>query len=184
MRTGILIVGLMVCLSVCLSCDYGKSLEPDENDDFAIYIAGDSRLDVDTRDEDGTLVDKLSLLQPAFLSTSYITSYSWSNQCIAYPDSVWERLKTWGHLIDKLFVVTVGDERISWGMFKDALSSSSCQNPVIHLWPRHPDGRNTTPPTLWIARTFPSYAGDPDDPDLRMDPRIYDALEKAGVLIP
>ena len=169
---------------LCLSCDKEKSLEPGANDNFAIYIASDYIFDVDTRDEDGTLVDTLNLLQPAFLSTSDITSYSWEKHLITYPDPVWERLQTWGNLLRRMFVVTVGDERIYWGGFKDVLDSSGCQNPVISLWPRHPDGRNTTPSSLLIKRAYPGYEGDPEDPDLRMDPLIYNALEKAGVLIP
>ncbi|OPX25885.1 MAG: hypothetical protein B1H02_00335 [Candidatus Latescibacteria bacterium 4484_107] len=176
-----LIIGV---LFLCLSCDKEKSLEPGVNDNFAIYIASDSILDVDTRDEDGALVDQLTLLQAAFLSTSDITNYSWDRHRITYPDSVWERLKTWGHLINRLFVVSVGNERIYWGMFKDVADSGGCQNPVIMLLCRHSDGRNTTPQSLSIHRAYPGYDGDPDDPDLRMDPRIYNALEKAGVLIP
>lgn len=168
---------LLGVVSLCLSCNEEESvLEPSATDGFAIYIASDN---------DGTpKLDNLSLLQPAFFSSSDIASYKWSEHHITYPNSVWEQLKTWGNLLHKIFVVTVGDERIYWGQFMDDLDSSACQNPVIMLLPRHPDGRNTISCSLWIERAYPGYFGDPDDPDPRMDPRIYKALEKAGVLIP
>ncbi|UCH10554.1 MAG: hypothetical protein JSU61_01270 [Fidelibacterota bacterium] len=123
-------------------------------------------------------------MSQSFLSISDITSYKWSIHQITYPGSVYERLKTWGSLINRAFVVTVAGERIYWGMFKDDVDSGWCQNPVIMLYPRHPDGRNTIPPCLTIQRAYPGYSGSDDDPDLRADPRIYQVLSDAGILIP
>jgi hypothetical protein len=161
-----------------LSCKEKLISEQDATDSFTIYIS-------DGIYDGGTIrLDTLKLLQPTFLSISDITSYSWSNHTITYSDSVWERLKTWGNLLHKIFVVAVGDERIYWGIFIDIVDSGGCQNPVIHLLPRHPDGRNTIPKRIFIDRAYPEYFGDPDDPDPREDPRIYEALEGAGILIP
>ena len=163
---------------VGLSCHAERSiLEPTANDGFAIYIVSD-----DIYEYWKAQLDELTLAQPAFLSASDITSYVWSEHHITYPDSVWERLKTCGNLLHRLFVVAVGDERIYWGLFMDVADSGGCQNPVIMLICRHPDGRNTTPSQIHIERGYPEYSG--TDPDPRVDPPIYEALQKAGVLVP
>lgn len=146
----------------------------EEYDSFAIYIV------IDNISADRTIqTDNLTLLQPSFLSASDITAYEWNNHYITYPDSVWERLKTWDKLLHKLFVVTVGNERIYWGRFLDLVDSRGSINPIIWLIPRHPDGRNTTPDSFSISEG----KGYILDPDPRIDPRIYNALEKSGVLI-
>jgi hypothetical protein len=163
---------------VCLICCAERSiLEPGANDGAAIYIGSD-----DIRDDETTQLDQLTLVQPAFLSASDMTSYKWSEHHITYADSVWERLKTWGDLLHRVFVVAVGNERIYWGRFMDDGDSGSCQNPVIKLIPRHPDGRNSTPSSIRIDRGYPEYFG--TGPDPRVDPRIYQALEREGVLAP
>jgi len=146
----------------------------EEYESFAIYIASDNISD------DWTIqTDNLTLLQPSFLSASDITAYEWNDHYITYPDSVWVRLKTWDNLLHKLFVVTVGNERIYWGRFLDLVDSRGSINPIIWLNPRHPDGRNTTPDSFSISEG----KGYILDPDPRIDPRIYNALEKSGVLI-
>jgi len=167
------------CLLLLGCTREGSVLQPDANDSFAIYIAA-NRVD-----EDGAAdIDSLDLLQPAFLSGSDLSSYEWSEHRLTYASPVWERLKTWGDLLHRIFAVTVGAERVYCGLFMDDLDSSACQNPVIMLLPRRPDGRNTIPLSLSIERAYPEYLGNPDDPDPRKDPRIYEALDKAGVLVP
>jgi len=37
---------------------------------------------------------------------------------------------------------------------------------------------------MHIERAYPSYAGSEKDPDIRDNQKIYNALKKAGVLIP
>ena len=163
-----------------LSCSTQESiLGTNGGGRFAVYIAAPTVLPYSA-----IQIGDLVIQPPAFLSASDITSYTWSEHDIAYPDSVWERLKTWGNLFGRIFVVTVGGERIYWGRFMDSLSSDIFQQPVITLIPRHPDGRNTTPRSLRIQRAYPAYFGAPDDPDPRNDPRIHDSLDSAGVLVP
>ncbi len=168
----------LITIFLCLCCSEDKSVvEPDTYDIFYIHIAGD---DIDFSQT--IQLDELNLLQPAFLSTSDITAYKWDNHHITYPDSVWERLKTWGNLLHKYFVVSVGNDRIYCGRFMDYLDSGGCQNPVICLIPRHPDGRNTTPDSILIERGYPEYIG--IEPDPRTDTRIYNSLKKASIIVP
>ena len=167
----------LALIYLCTGCDKNKSVvEPDTSVSFDIFITSD-----DIPFDQPVQLDELNLLQPSLLSLSDITNYLWSNHQISYPDSVWDRLKTWGNLLHKLFVVNVGDERIYWGCFMDMLDSGGCQNPVILLIPRHTDGRNITPDTIVIERAYPSYFGSDIDP--RNDSRIYNALLEAGVLV-
>ncbi|UCD39071.1 MAG: hypothetical protein JSW54_06215 [Fidelibacterota bacterium] len=153
--------------------------KPGKEDTFAIWIAAEPY-----QYQAFVHLDELELLEPPFLSAPDITSYCWSIHQIDYPSSVYERLKTWGGLINRIFIVTVADERIYWGTFKGDLDSGGCQNPVIMLYPRHPDGSNTIPPCLIIQRAYPDFVGSNDDPDLRNDLRIYRALVEAGILVP
>ena len=183
----ILIVALSIIVFFVAGCIFDSDtkkdkdnythLEPDANDSFAIYIVSDN-----ISDYSEIQIEELDLLQPAWLSASDITNYHYSKHLITYSDSVWERLKTWGNLLHRIFVVTMGNERIYWGRFMDFLDSSGCQNPVIMLIPRHPDGRNTTPRVIIIERAYPIYIGTDLDP--RLDKRIFEAFIEAGVLVP
>ncbi|MFC1561272.1 hypothetical protein ACFL4V_02230 [Candidatus Latescibacterota bacterium] len=160
--------------------EYDSSdIEPD-SDDFYISIASEDIYDIPFSQ---IQLDELHLLQPPLLSLSDITCYRWNNHHISYPDSVWDRMKTWGKLLHKIFVVSMGDERIYWGLFMDALTSFGCPNPAITLIPRHPDGRNTTPGIIVIERKLPSSERPDSYPDPRDDSRIYNAMLEAGVLV-
>lgn len=65
----------------------------------------------------------------------------------------------------------------------DHVDSGGCQNPVIMLLSRYPDGRNTIPESLIIERAYPGYICSEDDPDIRDDTRIYNVLRDNGKLI-
>jgi hypothetical protein len=141
---------------------------------FAVYIAveGIHRfIDLNT----------IELLQPAFISASDIQTYRWSDHQISYSDSVWKRLQTWGSIAQRVFVVTVNGERLYWGLFLDILSSSGTHQPVIMLFLRNPDGRNTIPQHLLIGRGYPSNFD--AEPDPRKDFRIYESLLKSKILV-
>ncbi|MFC1538966.1 hypothetical protein ACFL6H_06040 [Candidatus Latescibacterota bacterium] len=146
---------------------------------FSIYI---TTADIYTDGTDVKMED-LTLLEPPLLTTSDISCYSWGNHHISYPDDVWERLKSQGNLLHKIFVVCLGDERMYWGSFMDMLDSLGSLKPVIWLIPRHPDGRNTTPISMAIERESHNYDPPSITPDLRDDQRIYNALDEAGVLV-
>lgn len=175
MRSMKIILSVVTGVLFLFAC--GEPTKHEEDDSFAIYIADETA-------SPEMPLDSLSLLESPFLVTSDMTAYDWSEHHITYPESVYESLKSWGNLLHRTFVVTVEKERIYWGMFMDILDSGGCQNPVIMLLPRHPDGRNTIPPSIHIERAYPDNIGSEEDPDLRADPRIYEALNSAGVLIP
>ncbi len=158
--------------------EYDSSDTIPAKNSFSISIASD-----DIPFGNTIQLDELHLLQPPLLSLSDITCYRWNNHHISYPDSVWDRMITWGKLLHKIFVVSMGDERIYWGRFLDMLDSAGCQNPVIFLIPRQPDGRNTTPGIIMIEREYPFYVRPDSYPDPRDDSRIYNAMLEAGVLV-
>lgn len=162
--------------SLIVSCKGLDTINCYLHGDFKIYIA-------ESDSEIGTPVDDLILVPDPFLSIEDIISYTWENHLITYSDTVHERLKTWGNILHRIFVVIVGNERIYWGCFMDDLDSGSCQNPVIRLIPRHPDGRNTIPSSIAIERGYPEYYGLNDNPDWREDGRIHESLICAGVII-
>lgn len=173
---------LLLTFTLFIKCHKQKNLlNSESNQLFDIYIAD---FVPDWNDPTGPSLNELVLIKEPFLTVADITSYQWSNHHIKFPKPVHERLKTWGNLIHRIFVVVAQGERIYSGKFMDDLDSSDCQNPVIKLLCRHPDGRNTTPESLIIDRAYPEYFGSNDDADLRADHRIYNALVDAGVLIP
>jgi hypothetical protein len=128
-------------------------------------------------------LNELNLIEEPFLTNADITNYKWSTHYITFPISVHNKLKNWGNLLHRIFVVVAEGERIYWGKFMDDLDSGICQNPVIRLLTRHPDGRNTIPEFLIIERAYPGYSGSQNDPDIRNDLRIYNALKKACILL-
>lgn len=158
---------LMFC--ICLSCS--STAEPEEPKEFAIFVVELSPTII-------TQLNDLELIKEPLLTTSDITSYKWENHYITYPESVYERLKAWGHLLNRGFVVTVDNQRIYMGGFRNSLSSAACSAPVINLGPEC-----TIDHSIYIGRYYVSPP-EPDEPDPRIDPRIYKALEEAGILIP
>ena len=167
------IVSIILCLLPIFisNCDNDES---EFKDKFSIYIS-DS-----TYNYEDISLETIQKNDTPFITLDKITSYNWSTHEIIYSSGVWEELKEWGNLLHKYFIVIVNDERIYWGIFMDDLDSGGCQNPVIKLLPRYPDGRNTIPESLIIDRAYPEYVGSEDDPDLREDTRIYDILLESG----
>ena len=170
------ILSILLCLLPIFNstCDNNES---ENGDEFSIYIS-DS-----TYDYEDISLEAIQINDTPFLTIDKITSYNWNTHEILYPSSIWEELKEWGNLLHKYFVVIVNNERIYWGTFMDDLDSGGCQNPVIKLLWRYPDGRNTTPESLKINRAYPGYIGSEDDPDIREDNRIYRVLHENGKLI-
>ena len=166
---------LIICFSACQK----DVTQPEGNSDFAIYIVenniyGNNQVGIDT----------LILSEYPLLSSSDITKYSWSKHQIDYPESVYKRLTEYTDLWRKGFVVVVENERIYWGLFQSYLDSYACQNPVIILFPRNSDMKHILSASIAIHRSYFDGEGLESEPDPRADPRIYKALEKAGILIP
>ena len=126
----------------------------------------------------------LKLSKQPLLSSSDITSYSWSKHQITYSEVVYERLIGFTDLWRKSFVVIAEGKRIYWGLFQSHVDSYACQNPVIFLYPRELDMKHILPATIYIRRSYFDGEGLETEPDPRSDTRIYNALEKAGILIP
>lgn len=170
---------LMFC--ICLSCSNNKSTtEPeDSNDIFALYIVEDT---IYGNSEFG--LDTLRLSKQPILSSSDITSYSWSKHQITYSEDVYKRLIGFTDLWKKSFIVIAEGKRIYRGLFQSHLDSNASQNPVIFLYPREPDMKHILPPAIYIRRSYFDGEGLETEPDPRSDTRIYNALEEAGILIP
>jgi len=166
---------------ICLSCSNKKSTtEPeDSNDIFALYIVEDT---IYGNSEFG--LDTLKLSKQPLLSSSDITSYSWNKHQITYSETVYEQLIGFTDLWRKGFVVIAEGKKIYWGLFQSWVDSYACQNPVIILHPREPDMKHILPPAIYIRRSYFDGEGLETEPDPRSDTRIYNALEKAGILIP
>lgn len=143
---------------------------------FAVYITDEQFVDSPSS------LDEIELSDEALLTDKDISEYIWESHRITYTGGVHEKLKERGNLLHRLFVIAAEGKRIYWGKFMDCLDSGGCQNPVIILYPRNPDGRNTTPEMLVIDRAYPAYAGNDNEKDLRDDIRIYNALWKCGKL--
>jgi len=168
----ILMIFLLLTINNC-----EKEVETEYEDIFSIYIS-DS-----TYNSAITSLNTIPVNDSPFLTIDKITTYNWSIHQITYPSTVWEELKEWGNLLHKIYIVVVNDERIYWGTFMDYVDSGGCQNPVIMLLPRYPDGRNTIPESLTIERAYPGYVGSEDDLDMREDTRIYEVLIDHGKFI-
>lgn len=143
---------------------------------FAIYIS------IGTEYQTTPKLKEIELSPEPLLCSKEISEYKWSTHQIKFPHATHERMIERGDLLHKLFVIVAYRQRIYWGKFMDDLDSSGCQNPVIKLIPRHPDGRNTTPDTFVIERAYPGYFGSENDPDIRNNQQIYKALSDLGVL--
>jgi len=170
------IIGTILGLLIIFCCDIEND-KSEINGEFSIYIS-DS-----TYNYEGLTLEEIQINETPFLTIDEITSYNWNTHEIKYPKSVWEEIKERGNLLHKYFIVVVNGERIYWGIFMDDLDSGGCQNPVIKLLWRYPDGKNTTPESLKINRAYIEYLGSEDDPDIREDTRIYDILSECGRLI-
>ena len=166
---------LMFC--ICLSCS--STVEPEENGIFSIYIVEDT---IYGNSEVG--LNTLKLSKQPLLSSSDITSYSWSKHQITYSEAVYEQLIEFTDLWKKSFIVIAEGKRIYRGLFQSYLDSHASQNPVIFLFPRKPDMKHILPPVIYIRRSYFDGEGLETEPDPRSDTRICNALEKAGVLIP
>ncbi len=154
-----------------------STLSDSEEKRFAIYLSNSTYYTPPFPD-----IDSLEMDMTPLLTAGEITSYKWSEHLISFPETVHNNLQTHGNLLHKLFIIVVEGERIYYGHFTDALDSQIFQNPTIWLLWRHPDGRNTTPESFQIERGYSKNWEREEDSDLRENPKIYQALQKAGIL--
>jgi hypothetical protein len=151
------------------SVDYARG-------EFAIYLLADSTLTaVEAAHEP---LDALMLSQSPIISIDDIANYEWSDHVFS--------LKS-GHELKGLdkrrlsvhgipFVVVANNERIYLGAFWTSFSSYAPDFPHINLGFAvffAPISGELRIEKGWVA----------SEPDLRNDPRIYRALQSAGILI-
>ncbi|UCD38292.1 MAG: hypothetical protein JSW54_02080 [Fidelibacterota bacterium] len=154
-----------------------SSTGPRADSDLALYL-----LAVDTLNAyhvvDQPLGD-LELRADPILSITDITHYEWSGHSFTVTAAAYERMEdVLGEYANHIglrgapFVITAGGERIYLGAFWNPVSSIPPPCPAITFPPL-----TEAPAILLIAEPW----GD-TYPDLRSDPRIYEALNATGVL--
>ncbi len=124
------------------------------------------------------------IIFPAFLTEKDFASYtiitpddrSYPSHVITYSNEVWERLKKMSFVTGKIFIVTVGEEKMYWGGFAHPASSHAAENPVIALGIDLLIGD-----AMFLERCYP-LCHDVSDPDPREDSRIIERLESVELL--
>ena len=170
MKTALFCTIFILSLILNFTCDKNNTGLEQEND-FAIYLVDENTPTISAN------VDNLKLINEPILTISDIISYNWDNHQITYSNKVYEQLQSLGKLFNRSFVITVDNERIYWGGFRNPISSLGCANPIILL-----EIDSKIPESIHIERY---YVTEPDatEPDPHVDMRIYNALDNAGKLI-
>jgi len=156
-------------LSVLLSCS--SPTDNNTTDSFAIYLLQDSSLSAWATES--TPITDLILAQEAFITEDDLKSYTWVTHTFELIDdkdlAFKEFILSKGNVRGVPFVVLVGSERIYYGTF---------------WWPYS----SVVPPhcarimTLITESTYTISLAD-GATDKRSNPKIYNALKRAGVLI-
>lgn len=175
MKTKLILGFSFILFFLVVSCNDSPTIN-EFDDTFAIYISKEQ-----LRQEISS-IDKIELSKEPLIKSKDIAEYHWSKHQIIFSDEFHEKLKARGNLLHKVFIIIAEGQRVYWGKFMDDLDSGTCQNPVIRLMLRHPDGRNTTPNIFVIERAYPEYLGSAEDEDIRNNSKIYQALLNSGVL--
>ncbi len=173
------IVLFLFMLSI-FHCERDKSpLKPSATQDFAIFLLADRTLSaVDAAKES---IEALPLVDDPIISASDLAYYKWSTHSFALKLLAEARLRACAKSRQSTFgipfVVVVRDERIYLGGFWYSYSSYAPDFPTIDVTDYVLKEEKSI--TLTIEK---SWRG--DQVDKRNDPRIYQALKAAGVLIP
>ncbi len=172
------IIIIVFCL-LFSHCNINKDpISSNIDNNFAIYIIEDNIYGISE-----VQIDKLKLSKNPIITSLQITSYFWNEHKITYSESIYEQLLEHTDLWRKGFLVTVGDERIYWGLFQTYLDSYACLNPVIILMPRFSGDNHVLTPGIVIERSYFGSEGLENKPDPRSDLRIYKSLKDAGILV-
>lgn len=178
---GLTTIALMMLL--ILSCVRDKKITaPIGEDVFAVYLVANEQELMNSAQSHLMLDDLVPEAAPLF-TVFDLQSYQWSSHAFKLrKDGCPKFIDLNQH---HLFIVVVGRERIYWGEFVLDIMSRSVDRPVLHLMP--PESPAASKLYLFPCenRFEASYPGGLAEPayDLRDDVRIYDALNKAGVLI-
>jgi hypothetical protein len=144
------------------------------SDEFGIYLLADDRPATALAEEE---LQTVALQERLLIGASDIVSYDRDSHAMQLTEAAFRRVQELFPLpvrVDGIpFVVRVGDERIYAGAFWTPLSSLSYDGVVILQPMGEPDR------AVGLALGYPSpeaFSGD----DPRADPRIIEALERAG----
>ena len=159
----------VLLMLVILSCNQSESDDTSQGD-FAIFLLSDST--IAAAEAFSQPIDNLLLADSAIITVDDMQSYIWSTHTFSLTDekdsAFEEYYMSHGSTHGVPFVVTVGDERIYFGTFWWAYSSSlppACA--VIDL---------ITPRPYQIRLAT-------DAVDRRNDMRIYESLKNSNVLV-
>ncbi|MDZ7401149.1 MAG: hypothetical protein ONB37_13385 [candidate division KSB1 bacterium] len=174
---------LFVCfaiISVISFCRNEKNpVKPGLYDGFAIYTLADST--VTATDAAQKPLDLLSLADKPLVEDSDLEYYQWSDHTFSLRSEANERVrqlaKSRPTVFGIPFIVMANKERIYLGAFWYAFSSVAPFFPTIEVTGYMLQDYGST--VLKIKKSWVE-----GQPDVRNDARIYQALKKAGVLIP
>jgi hypothetical protein len=177
MKKYIIIIILMILISGCVKDQ--NPFSPWSQDCFTITLLADSTITaIEAADKP---IEALNLAPTPLITTEDMVFYQWSHHRFSLkPDTdkalkkVVSRQQT---VFGIPFITTVGDDRIYLGAFWFIFSSVAPHFPTIEVGMLL--GENNTTSIFTIEKTWFD-----EEEDKRNDPRIYQALKKAGVLLP
>ena len=160
---------ILLWLMALIGCDSGTATE--ERADFAIYLLKDSKLTAAQVWSEP--LESLVLSDSPFLATGDLTSYNWQTHEFSVSAQADSQLATFrrtlGPTVGIPFIVVVRTERIYLGAFWYAYSSQIPQVPYIDV--------------ILNSHRIKKCESVLVLEDKRIDPRIYQALKAARVLI-
>jgi hypothetical protein len=162
------------------SCKNEKTpLKPGLYEGFAIYILADST--ITATDAAQKLIDSLILVDEPIITDEDLEYYKWSDHNFSLKSDANSKIREIAISRQSVFgipfVVMAKKERIYLGAFWYAFSSVAPTFPTIDVTNYILKDYDST--VLKIEKSWIE-----DQPDMRADSRIYQALQEAGVLIP
>lgn len=153
-------------------------LKPGLYDGFAIYTLSDST--ITAIDAAQKLIDSLILADEPLITDEDLNYYKWNEHSLSLKSEANEKIrkiaKSRQTVFGIPFIVMAKKERIYLGAFWFAFSSLAPTFPTIEV-----SGyvlKNYNSNVLIIEKSWIE-----DQPDMRADPRIYQVLQEAGILI-
>ena len=145
---------------------------------FAIYILADST--ITAIDAAQKLIDSLILAKEPIITDEDLNNYKWNEHSLSLKSEANERTRAMAKSQQTVFgvpfVVIAKKERIYMGAFWYAFSSVAPAFPTIEI-----SGYVLKDYHSNVLKIEKSWIE--DQPDMRGDPRIYQVLQEAGILI-
>jgi len=177
MKNWIAFIVVLIFLGVC--CTKEKNpFKSAVHDGFAIYMLADST--VTAIDAAQKLIDSLILAEEPIITDEDINYYKWNEHSLSLKSEANERIreiaKSRQTVFGIPFIVMAKKERIYLGAFWYAFSSVAPSFPTIEI-----SGYVLKDYHSNVLKIEKSWIE--DQPDMRGDPRIYQVLQEAGILI-